>query len=60
MAIGIRDGETDRLARVRAEPDSGRAARLLAIGDRCAGHMRGFFTSGDHGDLLYDEVGLPR
>lgn len=43
MAIGIRDGETDRLARVRAEPDSGRAARLLAIGDRCAGHKRGFF-----------------
>lgn len=84
MAISIRDGETDRLARevarltgetlteaignalrerlarMRAQPDGGRVGRLLAIGDRCAGHMRGAFNSGDHGDLLYDEDGLPR
>ena len=53
---------------VRAELDRERARnrkekladRLLKIGQRCAAHMRGPHTSQDHGDLLYDERGLPR
>jgi antitoxin VapB len=84
MAISIRDGETDRLARelvrltgetiteaigialrerlerVRAERDGGRVARLHAIADRCAAHMGGPANAADHGELLYDELGLPR
>ena len=84
MAISIRDGETDRLARevarltgetlteaigialrerlerVRVQRDGGRVARLRAIGDRCAAHIGGPVSSADHGELLYDELGLPR
>lgn len=33
-------------------------ARLLAIGRRCAAGVQG--PPVDHGDLLYDERGLPR
>jgi len=34
------------------------AADLLAIGERCASYGR--HDSTDHGELLYDERGLPR
>lgn len=84
MAISIRDGETDRLARevarltdetlteaigtalcerlerVRVQRDQGRAARLVAIGERCAARMARPASFGGHGALLYDERGLPR
>jgi antitoxin VapB len=50
----------ERLARERARRRGGSVQRLLAIGDRCARHMRQPFTSTDHGELLYDELGLPR
>ena len=36
------------------------AAELLAIGRRCAAHMRRPAHSSDHGDLLYDEQRLPQ
>jgi antitoxin VapB len=36
------------------------SAELLAIGRRCAAHMRQPAHSSDHGDLLYDELGLPK
>jgi len=34
--------------------------RLLEIGRDCASRLKEPFRSGDHGDLLYDEKGLPR
>lgn len=36
------------------------ADRLLAIGKDCAPRLKEPFRSADHGDLLYDERGLPR
>jgi antitoxin VapB len=36
------------------------AARLLEIGRECASHLREPYKSVDHGDLLYDERGLPK
>jgi antitoxin VapB len=33
---------------------------LLAIGRRCAARMPQPADSSDHGDLLYDELGLPK
>ena len=49
----------ERLRRVRREKDrEALAAGLLEIGKRCAAYGRRDFT--DHGDLLYDERGLPR
>ena len=32
----------------------------LAIGKDCAARLKEPFRSADHGDLLYDERGLPR
>jgi antitoxin VapB len=34
--------------------------RLLEIGRDCAPHLKEPFRSADHGDLLYDEKGLPK
>ena len=34
--------------------------QLLQIGRRCAAHVSGPVSSGDHADLLYDREGLPR
>jgi antitoxin VapB len=49
----------ERLERERRERNrSALACELLAIGKRCAEYGRHDAT--DHGDLLYDERGLPR
>ena len=51
----------ERLARMQARrARTGVAGRLLAIGRLCAAHMGGPGNSQDHGDLFYDERGLPR
>jgi antitoxin VapB len=50
----------ERLERVRREHSPGLADRLLKIGKDCAAHLKEPFRSADHGDLLYDENGLPR
>lgn len=49
-----------RLERERSERTADlRARRLLAIGRRCAGMLGDGPSADDHGDLLYDERGLP-
>ncbi len=48
----------ERLDRLRR--DRRLADRLLLIGKDCAARLREPFRSADHGDLLYDEDGLPR
>ncbi|MGH2534180.1 MAG: type II toxin-antitoxin system VapB family antitoxin [Thermomicrobiales bacterium] len=50
----------ERLERVRCERGNGLAERLLAIGRDCAAHLPEPGRSIDHGELLYDERGLPR
>ena len=51
----------ERLIRIRGRHDrTGVSGRLVAIGRRCAAHMRSPGDSPDHGDLFYDERGLPR
>lgn len=49
----------ERLERVRHLREAGLADRLLAIGQDTAPRLREPFRSADHGDLLYDERGLP-
>jgi antitoxin VapB len=46
----------DRLHRVR---EAGLADRLLAIGVDTAGRLPEWLRSADHGQMLYDERGLP-
>lgn len=52
----------ERLERVRAVPDQTRARAdvLLAIGRDTASRLAEPARSADHGELLYDERGIPR
>lgn len=60
MAAAVTQAVRERLDRVRRERGAGLAERLLAIGKDCASRLKEPFRSADHGDLLYDERGLPR
>ena len=50
----------ERLDRLNRERGARLADRLLLIGKDCAARLKEPFRSVDHGDLLYDERGLPR
>ena len=51
----------ERLERERSERDiEARVQRMLAIGRRCAAMSGDGPSAAGHGDLLYDERGLPR
>ena len=56
VTIGLRE----RLERVRQQQGLGLADRLLAIGRDCAARLKEPVRSANHGDVLYDERGLPR
>ena len=49
----------ERLERVRHRHETGLADRLLAIGRDTAPRLHEPSGTADHGDLLYDERGLP-
>jgi antitoxin VapB len=49
----------ERLDRVRHLREASLADQLLAIGADTAPRLREPFRSADHGDLLYDQHGLP-
>jgi len=59
MTQAVTEALRERLDRL-SQPRSGLADRLLQIGRDCAGRLKQPFRSIDHGDLLYDEKGLPR
>jgi antitoxin VapB len=50
----------ERLERVRGKKGGGKAQRLLKLGKECAARLKGPYRFIDHGELLYDEKGLPR
>lgn len=50
----------ERLERIRHERGGGLANRLLVIGRDCAAHLKEPYRSIDHGEFLYDDLGLPR
>jgi antitoxin VapB len=60
MTTAVTIALRERLERVRREQCPSLADRLLKIGQDCAAHLKEPFRSADHGDLLYDERGLPR
>ena len=59
MTTAVTIALRERLERVRREQCLSLADRLLKIGKDCAAHLKEPFSA-DHGDLLYDERGLPR
>ena len=58
MTTAVTIALRERLA--RQQQGLSLADRLLAIGRDCAARLKEPFRSADHGDLLYDERGLPR
>jgi antitoxin VapB len=58
--MNIKNSETERLERLRRKRGAGLADRLLAIGRDCTPRLKETFRSAEHGDLLYDELGLPK
>jgi antitoxin VapB len=49
-----------RLERTQRSQRLPLAERLLRIGQDCAAHLKEPYLSADHGELLYNEMGLPR
>lgn len=60
MTAAVAEAVRERLERVRRERGRSLADELVAIGKDCAAHLREPYRFADHGDLLYDERGLPR
>jgi antitoxin VapB len=60
MTAAVDKAVRERLEKVRAKPSADRVRRLLEIGKECAAHLREPYRSIDHGELLYDEKGLPK
>ena len=50
----------ERPDRVHRQHQTSLADRLLTIGKDCAAQLREPYRTVDHGQLLYDERGLPR
>jgi antitoxin VapB len=50
----------ERLDRLQGEHKAGLAERLLKIGRESAPLFKEPYRSIEHGDLLYDELGLPK
>ena len=60
MTDAVTKAVRERLDRVRSGRGSGLADRLLNIGKDCAARLKEPFKTGNHGDMLYDEKGLPK
>nr|WP_256465538.1 type II toxin-antitoxin system VapB family antitoxin [Bradyrhizobium sp. 138] len=60
LTAAVTNAIRERLERVRREQGAGLSDRLLKIGQDCAKRLKEPYRSADHGDLLYDERGLPR
>lgn len=60
MTAAITEAVRERLERVRTGQGDDLAERLISIGRDCAAHLKEPFRTLDHGELLYDEKGLPR
>ncbi len=60
MTEAVTEAIRERLDRVRSTPKKDLAERLLQIGRECAARLKEPYKTIDHGDLLYDEKGLPK
>ena len=60
VTTAVTEALREKLERVRSERGTGLAAQLLRIGKDCAAHLQEPYRSIDHGDLLYNEKGMPR
>jgi len=59
MTAAVDKAVRERLERCRRRKGN-LGERLLQIGKECAAHMKEPYLSIDHGEMLYDEKGLPK
>ncbi|HEY7831840.1 MAG TPA: type II toxin-antitoxin system VapB family antitoxin [Solirubrobacteraceae bacterium] len=59
MSAAVTIAVRERRDRVLADRSGGLAQRMLEIGKDCAGRLPEKVRRIDHGELLYDERGLP-
>ena len=60
LTEAVTEAVRERLKRVRGKHAGKLSDRLLEIGRDCAPRLKEPFRSAEHGDLLYDEKGLPK
>ena len=61
MTVAVTEAVRQRLERLRrTEDDTGMAERIHAIAADMRARLPGDFFDVEHGDLLYDEDGLPK
>ena len=60
LTEAVTEAVRERLERVQQKRAARLSDRLLEIGRDCAMHLKEPFRSAEHGDLLYDEKGLPK
>ncbi|HET6144165.1 MAG TPA: type II toxin-antitoxin system VapB family antitoxin [Candidatus Acidoferrales bacterium] len=60
LTAAITEAVRERLERVQCASGAGLAERLLRIGKDCAAHLTESSKTVEHGDILYDDRGLPR
>lgn len=60
LTTAVTEAVRERLERVRRAREGDLAERLLTIGRDCAAHLKPPYRSIEHGDMLYDERGLPK
>ena len=57
LTTAVTEAVRERLVRVKSK---GMKERIMKIAKECAPHWKEPFRSVDHGELLYDEKGLPK
>ena len=60
LTAAVTEAVRERLDRVRQAQGVSLADQLLTIGKDCAAHLKKPFRTIDHGQMLYDERGLPK
>jgi antitoxin VapB len=60
MTVAVGEAVRERLERVRGNSKKGLAERIMKIAKECGPLWKEPYRSMDHGDLLYDERGLPK
>ena len=60
MTAAVTEAVRERLERLRQNRRKNLAERLMKIAKECGPLWKEPFRSIDHGDLLYDEKGLPK
>jgi antitoxin VapB len=60
MTVAVSEAIRERLERVRSSKKKDMVERIMEIAKECGPLWKEPYRSTDHGDLLYDEKGMPK